>query len=154
MTRSLSFATAAALLGVSAQPCLAAEDIRPLSNPQHRTAAFAGATLRFGLDRTPRPTKPQARLQAGFTHDYSDMRSAAPSRAVRVTSFEFGASAKGKPTLFMGGRDVRGFDRKLGVSTGGAIAIGAVVLVGALALLLATTPVVDEDTLCFDPECD
>jgi hypothetical protein len=154
MKRIASIAAAAVLLAASAQPCLAAEDLRELSAPHHRTGTFVGATVRLaaGADSAP---KPQARLQMGFSRHHSDARSAAPGTSARVATFELGASAKGKPALFMGGRDVRGLKDRLGMSTGGAIAIGAGVVVGLLALAMASASAVDGDSLCWDGEdCD
>ena len=156
MNRIAAVAAAAALLATTtASPALAAEDIREPSSPQQRTAAFAGGTVRIALSGERKARKPEARLQLGFTHSYADLRSAAPTRTLRVATFELGASDKGKPALYMGGHDVRGLDNRLGLSTGGVVAIGAGVLLGVLALVLAGRSQMDDGSLCWDGEdCD
>jgi hypothetical protein len=156
MMRIIAKAAAAALIATTAaQPALAAEDLREISSPQHRTAAFVGAAMRVPLGSGRSAARPAARLQAGFTHSYRDLRSAAPAETVRVASFELGASAGGKPAFYMAGREAGDLRDKLGASTGTVAVIGVGLLVGLLALAAAGSKGVNDDALCWDGEdCD
>jgi hypothetical protein len=135
---ALAAASAALMLG--AQPCAAAEDLRDLGSPERRSALFAGGGVRVPLGRERAAARPTMRLQLGMTHRYHDPRSAAPAREIRVGAFELGAGPAGKPAFYMGGRDVGEMEDKLGISTLGAVAIGAAVAVGALLVVAAANP--------------
>ena len=133
-------AGAAALLG-AAQPCLAAEDFRDLSMLEHRSSAFAGARFRVPLGGGRDREAPSARLQLGVDHVYRDRRTGASAVTHRTSGIELGVSRRGAPALFVGGAPARDLERRLGVSTGGAIAIGVgVTLVALLALVAASDP--------------
>jgi hypothetical protein len=127
-------AAALALLATAAQPCLAAEDLRDLGNPVHRSGAFAGGSVRMTLGGKDEARKPQARLQMGFTHHARDMRSASPGQTLRIASFELGASEKGKPAFYMGGHTLGEMKQKLGMSDAAKVGLGALALVGVLAI--------------------
>ena len=156
MNRIVAKAVAATLIGTAtAQPALAAEDLREISSPQHRTAAFVGGSVRVPLGSGRGVGKPVTRLQAGFTHSYRDPRSAAPAETVRVASFELGASAGGKPAFYMAGHEAGDLRDKLGASTGTVAVIGVGLLVGLLAVAVASSKGVSDGALCWDGEdCD
>lgn len=136
MKRTISLCAVAAATMLAAQPCLAADDIRELGMVEHRSAMFAGANVRLGFGG-PQRQAPAARLQVGMTHIYQDRRSASPATVYRLSGFELGASRRGAPSLSIGRADVREFERRLGLSTGGAIAIGAGAVVAVLAIAFA-----------------
>ena len=136
MRRMISLAATAGTLLVALEPCIAAEDIRDLGMPEHRAAMFAGAQLRLGMGGAQRE-RPTARLQLGVTHSYQDRRSASPATVYRASAFELGASRRGAPAFSIAGADSREFQRRLGMSTGGAIAIGALAVVGLVAVAFA-----------------
>jgi hypothetical protein len=135
---------AAAVL--AAQPALAADDFRHLeARPEHRSAAFAGARLRVPLGGDERSREaPSARFQLGVDHVYEDRRSAAPARAYRTSGLELGF-ARG-PNLFVAGAPAHTARQRLGISTGGAIAIGAAVTLVALVAVAAAAGPPDEIT--------
>lgn len=135
-------AAAAALLLASAQPCFAADDLRGIdSRPEHRSSAFAGARFRVPFGGPAERQKPTARLQLGVDHIHRDTRSAAPARTYSTSGLELGVTRHGAPSLSVAGTPARQLERRLGISTGGAIAIGVgVTLVALLAVVAASEP--------------
>jgi hypothetical protein len=135
--KATTLAAIAALLAGSAQPCFAADAFRSFGNVEHRSSAFAGARFRVPLGGGGERRSPTARLHLGVDHVYSDRHSAAPAVTYRTSTLELGVSRRGAPALFVGGAPAREIERRLGISTGGAIAIGAglmlVILVAAAA---------------------
>lgn len=136
---------AAAALALTTQPALAADDFRNIeTRADHRSAAFAGARFRvpFGTGAAERRERASARLQFGVDHVYEDRRAAAPATAYRTAGVELGFSRRrSAPTLFVGGAPAREIEQRLGISTGGAIAIGVgVTLVVLLAAVAASDP--------------
>ena len=136
MRKSISLAAAAGTLLLAAQPCVAADDIRDVGMPMHQTAMFAGGNLRLAFDGRHR-ARPTARLQLGVTHSYHDLHSASPPIVYRSAAFELGASRRGAPALAIGGTDVRQFEQRLGIGTGGAIAIGVLAVAGLVDVAFA-----------------
>ena len=131
-------AMAIALLG--AQPCAAADDLRELSRQETRTSAFAGGTIRLNLGAGHWATRPEARLNAGFARINRDSRAGAGPQML-VGGLALGQGKKGGPALFVGGSDVTELKQRLGMSTMGAIALGAgLTLVALLALAAASPP--------------
>ena len=129
-----------ATLAAAAQPALAADDFRYIeARPEHRTAAFAGARLRIPLGAETRRARPSARLHLGMEHVYEDRRIAAPAQAFRTSALELGFSRRSGPTFFIGGAPVGEVERRVGISTGGAIAIGVGATVLAALLLVAVS---------------
>jgi hypothetical protein len=134
-----------AALALVAQPALAADDFRNIeTRAEHRSAAFAGARIRvpIGSGEAAERRRPSARLQLGVDHVYEDRRSASPAVAYRTSGIELGFSrSRAAPSLFVGGAPARDVQRRLGVSTGGAIAIGVgVTLIALLAAVAVTDP--------------
>lgn len=117
-------------------PCLAADDFRVTGDPQHRMAAFAGASIRVPMGNG--VGKPTARLQLTMIHSYEDRQSASPSRTFRPAGFELGASGKKAPALFLNGQDLAQTKRKLGANGSSKtwLIVGGVLLAGAVAILL------------------
>jgi hypothetical protein len=79
---------------------------------------------------THQPAKPTARLQLTYNQQLRDSRTG-DVRTFSPPGLEFGASAKGKPMLFVGGQNAAEVERKLGVrgSTGKTILIVGGVLI-------------------------
>lgn len=141
MTRfNISAAFAAAAL--VSQPVSAAEDPRPHATAvEQRTGAFAGARLRIPIGARQARERPSAVLQLGFEHIRRDRGAASSMTARRGSALELGFSEKAKPAFLVGGTPVRTMERRLGVSTGGAIAIGVgVTLLVLVALVAASDP--------------
>lgn len=145
-----AFASAAAILMLVTQPCLAAEDMRQPSSMQQRIGTWAGGSIRVPLGVGPRglTARPEARLQLGFTRNFRSDVGANPQGNLHVAAFELGASRKGGAAFYMAGRPVGEFRQKLGMNTGTAIAIGGGVLLVALAIAFATTKPVPDGFLC------
>ena len=137
-----SRAAAVAALVFAAQPALAADDFRDLgTRPEHRSAAFAGASFRipFGGERGS-AGRPVASFQIGVDHVYEDRASPLPARTYRTSALELGLSRRSGARLLVGGAPVRDVERRLGIGTGGAIAIGAgIAIVAVVAVALSTT---------------
>ena len=139
MTRfSISAAFAAAAL--VSQPVAAAEDPRSHATAvEQRTGAFAGARLRIPLGAQRARERPSAALQLGFEHIRRDRGAGSSMTARRGSALELGFSGKEKPAFLVAGTPARTMERRLGVSTGGAIAIGAGVTLLVLVALVATS---------------
>ena len=144
----------ACLLACAPTSAFSAEDLREPARPELRTAAFVGGTLRLGFG-TRRPEKPQAALAMGFAHRTTDRGAAAFSaRDFRVSGLQLGAGRPGKPSLRIGGSEVGELGDRLGVSTGGAIAIGAgVTLLALVAIVAASNPMENFDATCLEVDC-
>lgn len=130
---------AAAVLMMAAQPCLAAGDSLDGGMPERTTAAFAGAVFKLDLRGASGLAKPTARLQLGLTHSYSDPGSRRPAVVCRLSGLELGASAKGKPALFMAGQELTGQNERLefGGSTGTTVLIAGGVVLALLLVVVA-----------------
>ena len=125
---------AAALASVPAQPA-------ELSAGEARTGAFIGARLRLAVGSST-PAKPEAELMLAPTRTYRSASGSITTRFGEGIAVELSGA---RPRLTVGGvpaDEAFGFtDRgkvqsreKLGVSQGGWIVIGAVVVVAALAV--------------------
>lgn len=142
---------AAAMLAVVAHPGAAAELLGDGTPVAHRTSAFAGGTVRLALRGEAGTLKPDARLHLGFAHQRGVGGSAAAELA--VTGLSFGAGRKGKAAMFLGGVEARDMNERLGVSTGGAIAIGAgATLLALIAIAAAAGPPDIGCALADDPD--
>ena len=139
MTRfSVSAALAAAAL--VSHPVSAAEDPRShAAAVDQRTGASAGARLRVPIGARKTRERPSAALQLGFEHIRRDGGAASSMTARRGSALELGFSGKEKPAFLVAGTPVRTMERRLGVSTAGAIAIGAGVTLLVLVALVATS---------------
>ena len=142
MTKPTISLAAAALLLAGAQPAFAADDFRGIdARPEHRSSAFAGARFGIAFGGPRERQRPTARLQLGVDHIYRDSRSAAPTVAFRTSALELDLSRRGSPALTVAGAGARDVERRLGISTGGAIAIGVgATLVVLLAVVAASDP--------------
>ncbi|HEY0114043.1 MAG TPA: hypothetical protein VGB59_12970 [Allosphingosinicella sp.] len=157
--RAITMPAAAALM-LAAQPCLAAELVSvqaPGAAPtMSRTAAFAGGTIRLPLGRGgaggAKAMKPQARLQIGFAHNRTG--GSFGVREMSVSGLSLGEGRKGKAALFLGGTGLRDFRKKVGMSTGGAIAVGVGVTLVALLALAAASGTPDIGCSVGDEGCD
>lgn len=129
------------------EPVFAAEDYRPPEMGQQRTiSAYAGGTLRLSVGTQSRVT-PRAALAMGFMQKSGSAGSSAPLRRRVVEMVSFGGTPRSEPKFMIAGVPARDFDRKLGMSTLGAIAIGGVLAVGAIvALAAAAGPKIPDDT--------
>lgn len=134
-SKTAAIVAAAAALG-SASPAFAAEDVRDPGQAGQRTAAFAGASLRLGLDGRS-AGRADARLHAGFVR-----RSPASAYAVpRFGGLAIGAGGAGKPAFYLGGTELGRSRDRFGMSTGTAIAVGAgVVVLAVVAVAAAASP--------------
>lgn len=132
----LQGAIAIAAMLAAATPLHAASDVLDQGVQERRTGAFAGLNMRINL--TPgQPRRPTLRLQSGFRHHLRDPRSLQPAVTRQSTVIEVGATGGGRARLAIGGTDSRQLGRRLGLSTGATIGIGALVVVGALAIAVA-----------------
>ncbi len=86
MSRFKSTAAAGAMLMLSAQPCLAADDFRSIGAVERRSGAFAGMTLRVPMGR--QDVGATARLQLATVHQ-------AYNRESRLSGRSSQASARG-----------------------------------------------------------
>ena len=154
MTNRAFYAAATALFMLSAQPCLAAQDLRELGGGERRTGTFAGMNVRMALGGRA-ASKPTARLQLGMTHSYRNQQSGMHPQTTRVASLEFGASRSGKPSLFLGGQEVGDAQKKLGIggSTGTALLVVGGVAVVALVLLAAARSEFEDDSCDSPGDC-
>lgn len=141
MNARLTAAVAAVSLAWTSSAAFAAEDFRePAMGRNSHVSAFAGASLSIGLgSRTPQ--KPEARLHAGFRHREAAQLSAIGGRGTFLTGLSLSEGRKGNPALHLGGTEVGQFKERLGISTGGAIAIGVgVTLLALVAVVAASDP--------------
>lgn len=141
-------AALAAMFSTLAAPALAAEDYRPPEMGQQRTlSAYAGGTLRLAMGKHERAV-PRAALTMGFMQKSGSAGTAAPVRHRVVEALSFGGSANSRGQLSIAGVPMQEFDRKLGMSTLGGVAIGAVLGVGVLvAVAMAAGPKIPDDTV-------
>jgi hypothetical protein len=140
----VNWLAASAMLILTGRPALAAEDFRYINaQPERRTAAFAGALIRMPLGHLGSEARalPTARLHLGAEHVYRDRRSATAAIRYRTAGLELGLLDNAAPKLFVAGAPIRKAKGRLGISTGGAIAIGAgVMLLAILAAAAASAP--------------
>jgi hypothetical protein len=148
MVKWTGAAAMAAAAMLAAQP-VAAADLRSFDSDQRRGAAFGGLKVSLPLG-THRPAKPTARLQLTYSQQLRDSRTG-DVRAFSPPGLEFGASAKGKPMLFVGGQNAAAVERRLGVrgSTGKTILIVG----GVLIVLVIVGAVLSAPADLLDP-CD
>ncbi|HEV2078798.1 MAG TPA: hypothetical protein VGR19_02720 [Allosphingosinicella sp.] len=152
--KKLTFGGATAVLAIlGGQPCLAAQDVRPLRPGEQRSASFAGAQVRMPLG-SKAATKPTARLQLGIAHSSRPMDFAAPPRTYRVSALELGASQTGKPNLYAGRRRASDVRKRLGAKgeSGTTLLIVGGVVMG-LAILALIASAADDDEECFFGPC-
>ena len=137
-TAAAAFAAAALL----SQPVSAADDPRAhVAASEQRAGAFAGARLRIPLGARQTRERPSAALQLGFEHIRRNSGAGSSMTARRGSALELRFFEQAKPTFLAGGTPVRTVERRLGVSTGGAIAIGAgVTLLVLIAVAAASGP--------------
>jgi hypothetical protein len=129
----------ATTLMLVAQPGVAAELMGDGTPMPHRTSAFAGGTVRLALQGEARKLKPDARVHLGFAHQRGARGSTTGDFV--VSGLSVGAGRKGKPTLFLGEAEALDIRNQLGVSTGGAIAIGVgITLLALVAVAAAAGP--------------
>jgi hypothetical protein len=128
---------------LAAQPCVAADAFQDFDRDERRSAAFGGLKLNMPIGQGQR-VKPTARLQLTTTHQLRDTRTG-EVRAVTPAGLEFGASDKGKPMLFVGGRDAAAVKKELGIggTTTTLLIVGGVVLVLLVVAAASTPPQVD-----------
>ncbi len=129
-----SSAAAAALLLLSAQPCLAADDFRSTGAVDRRSGAFAGMTVRLPVGQ--QEAKPIARLQLTTVHQSYDRESRLSGRSVRPAGLELGLSGAAKPTFYVGGRSAADIEKKLHMkgSNTTLLIVGGVVVLAVLVL--------------------
>ena len=141
MTRFTATAAFAAAALVS-QPVSAADNSRShVAAAEQRAGAFAGARLRIPIGARQTRERPSASLQLGFEHIRRDLGPGSGMTARRGSALELRFSDKAKPALLAGGAPVRKVERRLGVSTDGAIAIGVgITVLALLALAVASGP--------------
>lgn len=147
--RALAFA---ALAGVVAAPCAAA-DLNLAADPaERRSGAAAGVYLAvpFGGERSGRA---QGGLRLRMTHDYRDA-AARPVRSASTDALELRLVGDSRPTLYVAQRPLTGRDARQNLFGGvvdlvvlGLAVVGAVVVFNALDG--------DSDSNCLDPDlCD
>ncbi len=124
-----SSAAAAAILLLSAQPCLAADDVRSTGAVERRSGAFAGMTVRVPMGRE--GAKANVRLQLATIHHSYDRDSRLSGLSYRGSGLELGLSATAKPALYIGGRNAAEVERRLKMGGSGT----TVLLVGGVVLL-------------------
>ena len=141
----------AAAAAVAAQPAFAA-DLAGGRDIGHRSSAFAGATLRIGLDghraETSRP-----RLAFGVSRVYERVDSSARIARFEAPALELALGRSGRPQLLIGGQTASEARHRLGFAA--APAVLAVAGIGAVALV-ASAASDDDDELhrrqCLLPE--
>lgn len=152
MNTRLTAALAAAALAFPGSAAFAAEDFREPGAVRSHASAFAGASFRIALgSRT--PARAQARLHAGFRHRNGADMSSFDGRGTFLTGLSLGGGRHGKPALYMGGTEMGQLKDRLGVSTGGAIAIGAGVTLLALVALAASSDKPDIGCAVVPEDC-
>jgi hypothetical protein len=148
--RATTCLAALAAAAMTAQPVLAADDLRALgTNLEQRTTTFARAHLRVPLGSSGAAReRPSARLQLGVARLFQDRQSAVPTPGRYASALEIGLTRRtAQPTLFIGGMPARALERRLGVGTGTGLAIGAGVVLVALVAVAATSQGVPDDFL-------
>lgn len=127
------------------QPVMAAEDFRPPEAGQRqKLSAYAGGTIRLALGGHQRAV-PRAALAMGFMQKSGSPGTMSPVRARVVEMVSFGGSKEAGPSLSIVGVPTHGFERKLGISTLGAVAIGGLLAVGALVAVASSSSTVPDN---------
>lgn len=129
----------AALSCMLIEPALAAEDYRPPEMGQQRTlSAYAGGTVRLAMG-SHRHAAPKVALTLGFMQKNGSANTTSPVSRRVVEMVSFGGAPHSKPQLMIAGVPTQEFDRKLGMSTLGAVAIGGLLAVGAIVAVAASS---------------
>ncbi|HYJ31119.1 MAG TPA: hypothetical protein VEW25_12355 [Allosphingosinicella sp.] len=149
-TRHALGIAAAAML--TAQPCLAADDVGESRTGQVRTGAFAGVSLRVPLDRNASSRRPTARLQLTSIRQVREANGA--TRTWRAEGVQIGADRDGGFALTIAGRNPFDACERLGVggSTGTALLVvgGLVLVVFVLASVADGMPTAGPPEGAFD----
>ncbi len=134
MSRFKSTAAAGAMLMLSAQPCLAADDFRSIGAVERRSGAFAGMTLRVPMGR--QDVGATARLQLATVHQAYNPESRLSGRSWRASGLELGLSGSAKPTFYIGGRNASEVQKRLKMDGSGTtvLLVGGVVLLAVILL--------------------
>lgn len=125
--KGLRYFAPVAALALAAQPCAAAKPFEA-AQYNHVSSAFAGATLKVGMNRN-KQEAPGIQLGLGISQT---LRYLGSGTAIQVPGIELGLIPTQTPKLLIGGRAASSLDRRLGLSTGAAIAAVAGLAAGAL----------------------
>ena len=139
--RSLTCFASMLAIALAAQPCAAADDVRDPYGLAQRTGAFAGATLKLGLNESRRGSEVQ--LGLGISQTLQRPGSAA---LVQIPGLEL-SFASGKPSFLIAGQSAASIQRRHGLA--GAPVLLAVGGLAGAALLVGAASGSDRD-----PELD
>ena len=148
--RAKTFLLAAAAAAAAVQPAVAAE-LPGERDIGHRSSAFAGATLRIGLDRH-RPETRRPRLALGVSRVHERLDSSARVARFQTPGIELGLSA-GRPQLLIGGESVESRQQRLGITTTHALLAAAGIAVAVLAVMELTDDGQDDGPACQQLPC-
>ncbi len=144
--KGMKCSAALAALVLAAQPCAAA-DFRTAQQHNHAAGAFAGATLKLGLNGQ-RQKAPAVQLGLGISHTLHRAGSAA---AVQMPALELRLTPAARPHLLVSGQDPAAAGQRLGLSAGVALlALGGL---GAGALLLTSASGGSKDDELDEKQC-